>query len=254
MGRTTEILLVSWVKIWRAGVLSLSLLIAADAPWNKLLQLEKYQEFWVWGGIHAAQIPQHAQRLYLLQGSIRLNSQNQPFFQRQGMLPQAVHAPIFLVYRLETLAWNAILQQSILNQIKAWQTYQQPILGIQLDFDAGTKNLHHYAQFLHQVRADFPQQYQLSITGLLDWSQNANPEILQYLANILDEVIFQTYQGKKTIPHYARYIHSLLQLKVPFKVGVVEQADWHVAYERLLKKSPYFQGMLMFLLPRKNSG
>lgn len=251
MGRTAEILLVILVKIWRGGVWSLFLLIAAAAPLNDAVRLENYQEFWVWGGIHAAQIPQPAQLLYLLQGSIRLNSQNQPIFQRQGILPQALNAPIFLVYRLETLAWNAILQQSILNQIKLWQAYQLPVLGIQLDFDAGTKNLQNYEQFLRQVRAEFPKQYQLSITGLLDWSQNANPEVLQRLANILDEVIFQTYQGKKTIPHYARYIHSLLRLQVPFKVGVVEQADWNIAYERLLKKSPYFQGIVVFLLPRK---
>ncbi|MEN9849188.1 MAG: hypothetical protein RL368_1928 [Pseudomonadota bacterium] len=251
MGRTAEILLVIWVTIWRGGLLSLSLLIVAAAPLNDAVRLENYQEFWVWGGIHAAHIPQQAQRLYLLQGSIRLNSQNQPIFQRQGILPQALNAPIFLVYRLETLAWNTIVQQSILNQIKLWQAYQQPVLGIQLDFDAGTKNLQNYEQFLRKVRAEFPQQYQLSITGLLDWSQNAKPEVLQSLADILDEVIFQTYQGKKTIPHYASYIHSLLRLQVPFKVGVVEQADWNVAYEGLLKKSPYFRGMVVFLLPVK---
>ena len=241
----------TWVRIWRGGLLSLSLLITAATPLHEAVQSEHYQEFWVWGGIHAAQIPQPAQRLYLLQGGIRLNSQNQPIFQRQGILPQLLNAPIFLVYHLETLAWNAVLKQSILNQIKAWQAYQQPVLGIQLDFDAGTKNLQYYEQFLRQVRAEFPPQYQLSITGLLDWSQNANPEVLLNLADILDEVIFQTYQGKNTIPDYARYIHSLLRLQVAFKVGVVEGADWNVAYERLLRKSPYFRGMVVFMLPRK---
>lgn len=245
MGRTAALLLVIKTLGW--GALSLSL--STSAPVLDIAQRETYPAFWVWGGIALEQIPAHAQRLYVLQGSIRSDRQGTPFFQTQGLLPHALNKPLFLVYRLETLAWNAVLKQSILNQIHAWQNAQQPVLGIQLDFDAGTKNLQSYAHFLRQVRADFPKTYQLSITGLLDWSQHADPNALEMLADILDEVIFQTYQGKQTIPHYAQYLKSLLRVPFAFKVGIVERGQWREADEYLLKRSAYYQGAVMFLLP-----
>ncbi|ALG67804.1 DUF3142 domain-containing protein [Beggiatoa leptomitoformis] len=236
------------MRNYRLFFLSCSVFIAAATPLTHSVQPHNYQAFWVWGGIKTAQIPPTAQRLYILQGSIRPDKQ-QGYFQRQGILVKPLNTPVFLVYRLEILAWDAVIWQSILNQIHYWEAQSPAVLGIQLDFDAQTKQLDKYEQFLRQVRITLPQQYQLSITGLLDWSQNASPTVLQILADTVDEVIFQTYQGKHTIPHYKAYLHSLAELRVPFKVGIVARGVWDRKDEQWLEQLSHYKGIVVFLLP-----
>ncbi|EIJ41910.1 Protein of unknown function (DUF3142) [Beggiatoa alba B18LD] len=237
------------MPVLRLFWLSLSLLIAGSTHQVYFVQVQDYQAFWVWGGIKPAQIPLTAQRLYILQGSIQADRQKNVRFQRQGILVRPLPAPIFLVYRFEVLAWNPVIRQSLFNQIAYWESYQQTVLGIQIDFDAHTQRLDQYDVFLRQVRAELPEKYQLSITGLLDWTQNASPTVLQALADTLDEVIFQTYQGKRTIPRYQAYLRAFAQLQVPFKVGIVAGGVWDKQREQWLQGLTYYRGMVVFLLP-----
>lgn len=234
-----------WIS--RPLILLLSLFTAAATPFTQ--ENEAYQAFWLWGGINPAQIPATAQRLYILQGSIQATGKNTARFQRQGVLVHTLPAPIFLVYRFETLIWNLSIRQSILNQIQYWESHGQTVLGIQIDFDAKTRYLDRYESFLRQIRADLPPNYQLSITGLLDWSQNAAPTVLQNLADCLDEVIFQTYQGKRTIPQYQAYLNSFAKLQIPFKIGIVEDGIWDRQNEQWLATLEYYRGMVVFLVP-----
>ncbi len=242
------------MRLIRLVFLLFSGFISAAAPLSPSAPVPNWQHypaFWVWGGVDKTQIPATAQRLYILQGSIQSNRQAVVRFQRQGALVQAFDVPLFLVYRFEILTWNVAIQQSILHQIQYWESHGQQVLGIQIDFDAQTQRLAHYEQFLRQVRAALPRKYQLSITGLLDWSQNASPTVLQTLADSLDEVIFQTYQGKHTIPYYQAYLKAFAKLQIPFKIGIVAGGVWDVQNEQWLAELPFYRGVVVFLLPSR---
>ncbi len=65
-------------------------------------------------------------------------------------------------------------------------------------------------RFLSDLRRQLPAKYRLSITGLLDWSANGDPEKLAALGNMVDEIVVQTYQGRKTIPGYENYLARLV--------------------------------------------
>lgn len=69
------------------------------------------------------------------------------------------------------------------------------MVGIQIDFDARTQYLHEYTRFLRDLRQRLPADLKLSITGLMDWSSNADPAAIAQLKGVVDEVVVQTYQG-----------------------------------------------------------
>jgi hypothetical protein len=43
---------------------------------------------------------------------------------------------------------------------------------------------------------------------------------------VVDEVVLQTYQGHHTIPGYGAYMAGLGRLKLPFKIGLVQDGEW----------------------------
>jgi len=213
-----------------------------------MVRTNQYTEFWVWGGVDASRIQPYSKRFYILQGAITEPSHGS-VFTRQGMQAANEFGAVVLVYRLNTLTWNRKIHDTLLNHINAWEYRGNTVVGIQLDFDARTKNLHQYADFLRQVRQDLPSNYRLSITGLLDWANQGDPASLQSLHGVVDEIIFQTYQGKHTIPNYPAYLKSLAKFHFPFKIGLVENGDWDSRYEDELSQSHYYRGAVVFLLP-----
>jgi hypothetical protein len=62
----------------------------------------------------------------------------------------------------------------------------------------------------------------------------------------VDEVVLQTYQGRHTIEGYENYMDSLKRLKLPYRVGLVQNGKWkapdHLAHD------PEFKGYVVFLL------
>ena len=103
-----------------------------------------------------------------------------------------------------------------------------------------------YIAFLTTLRQQLPEQYALSITGLLDWSNHTSPELVNQLADVVDEVVIQTYQGSHTIPTYAAYLSRLANLKIPFKIGLVQHGEWQTS--AYLQQSAWFRGYVVFLL------
>ncbi len=122
---------------------------------------------------------------------------------------------------------------------------------MQLDFDARTKHLDDYAGFLQRFRRDLPTRYQLSITGLMDWSANGDPAALAKLRGVVDEVVIQTYQGRSTIWGYERYFARMKGFPMPFKVGLVENGRW--VEPAGLRRETNFKGYVVFLLPASRS-
>jgi hypothetical protein len=225
-------------------------LLPASAPGQSPVRPADYDEFWVWGGVDPSAVTGHARRLYVLQGHIAERA-GQTVFTRQGIAASGGFGPVVLVYRLKTLAWNRMLRDTMLGHVQAWEYRHTQVLGVQLDFDARTQNLDQYADFLRQVRRDLPAAYGLGVTGLLDWATGGDPASLESLRGVVDEIVFQTYQGRRTIPSYPAYLQSLAKLRLPFKIGLVENGAWDRRHERLLGLSGHYRGAVVFLLPAK---
>ena len=148
--------------------------------------------------------------------------------------------------RAQTLDWNDAIFNDVLQHVQSWKLNGNNLVGLQIDFDAGTKHLENYATFLALLRTKLPQEFKLGVTGLLDWSANGDPTGLDALAAIVDEVVLQIYQGRKVIPGYGKYLTRLDKLKVPFRIGLLQGGDWQAPQS--LMTNPNFRGYVVFLL------
>lgn len=228
------------------------LLLALLQPWPVsagTVQAADYSSFWIWGGVKPQPILSRAQSLYILQGQvIEKKQQNvtKAMLVTQGItVPHLRKGKVWLVYRADTLHWTPEIVQALISRLKHWQLSGNPVVGLQIDFDAKTRYLQEYAVFLKKLRSQLPSCYQLSITGLLDWSSNADIEAINQLKLVVDEVIIQTYQGRKTIINYNAYLPSLKRLALPFKIGLIQNGEWQEPED--LESNPWFQGYVIFL-------
>jgi len=206
----------------------------------------QYDEFWLWSAVRPQPVLAQAKTLYILQGQISEQRGISRFIPQGIAVPRLHHGQVWLTYRVETLNWSENIYRSIRQQLIRWQKQGNPVAGIQIDFDARTLRMQEYIAFLTTLRQQLPEQYALSITGLLDWSNHTSPELVNQLADVVDEVVIQTYQGRHTIPTYAAYLSRLVNLKIPFKIGLVQHGEWQApAY---LQQSAWFRGYVVFLL------
>ena len=134
----------------------------------------------------------------------------------------------------------------MLRQVEVWKANGNRLIGLQIDFDAGSKSLERYAAFLAEVRAALPREYALSVTGLLEWTVNGDLAGLDGLAAVVDEIVLQIYQGRKVIPDYEYYLKELASMKVPFRIGLLQGGPWQAPPE--LAANAYFKGYVVFLL------
>ncbi|AHG41023.1 hypothetical protein N018_12640 [Pseudomonas syringae CC1557] len=224
-----------------------SLLHVATA--SAAVKADGYDAFWLWGGVSSQDVLAKAKTLYVLQGQIS-SSRNERYrrvnFFAQGMpvsrLPQE---ELWIVYRAHTLRWPESVYTQLLGQLNRWQQAGNNVVGIQIDFDARTRYLNEYVDFLRDLRQRLPDNYQLSITGLMDWSSNADASVIGELKGVIDEVVVQTYQGRHSIPDYKAYLPRLSRLGLPFKVGLIQGGEWNApAY---LERSEGFSGYVVFL-------
>ena len=206
---------------------------------------ERYDAFWLWAGVKPQPVLAQAKSIYILAGEVRADDPGR-FRLLRPVTPVAPHAQLWLVVRVETLDWTPQVQGDILNLAEKWNRQGRPLAGVQIDFDSHTRNLKNYAAFLRTFRKDLPSRYQLSITGLLDWSANGDPSALSDLADIVDEIVLQTYQGRETIPGYERWLAKLDDLPMPFRVGLIQGGRWHEPEN--LNKIPNFRGFVIFLV------
>lgn len=212
---------------------------------------EDYDSFWVWGNISSAPYLKTAKEIYILQGEVRLHPQTHHSY----LIPQGVQVlnipqqKVWLVFRNYHLNWQGHELTQILKRVQQWENAGNHIQGIQIDFDAKTKHIHQYALFLSQLRKQLPQHYQLSITGLMDWTNVTNQETLKLLNNTINELVIQTYQGSTTIPNYAAYLKKVSALKLPYKIGIVQHGEWRSPPK--LANDTKFKGYVVFLLRSK---
>ncbi|MGX0954802.1 hypothetical protein AB7M18_000930 [Pseudomonas viridiflava] len=224
-----------------------SLLQVATA--SAAVKADDYDAFWLWGGVSSQDVLAKAQTLYVLQGQIsssRSERHRRVNFVAQGMpvsrLPQE---ELWIVYRAHTLRWPDSVYTQLLGQLNRWQQAGNNVVGIQIDFDARTRYLGEYVEFLRDLRQRLPKNYRLSITGLMDWSSNADASVIGELKCVIDEVVVQTYQGRRSIPDYKAYLPRLSRLGLPFKVGLIQGGEWDAP--GYLERSQGFLGYVVFL-------
>jgi len=224
-------------------------LLVLTSPAFGAVDARDYEAFWLWSGVAPQPVLKQAKTLYILQGQInstRRHPERGVQFIAQGMsVPRIRQGQVWIVYRAHTLRWPEPVYAKLLGQVQRWKAAGNPVAGIQIDFDARTQYLHEYAEFLKDLRQRLPKDLRLSITGLMDWSSNADPAAIAQLKGVVDEVVVQTYQGRHSIPDYAAYLPRMNRLGMAFKIGLIQGGEWQEP--GYLQESEWFRGYVVFL-------
>jgi Protein of unknown function (DUF3142) len=229
-------------KLLVAASLILLTACSSEAP---PVDARNHDAFWLWAGVKPQPVLETAKTIYILEGEIRAAAQ--PRVDRlRGGTPRVKHADVWLVYRVETINWGPDITRQISADLARWTKAGSKVVGVQIDFDAATKGLEGYGVFLKALRTELPTGTKLGITGLMDWSSRADPGGLKAIAGVVDEIVIQTYQGRKTIPGYAGYLAQLDRLDVPYKLGLVQGGEWTAP--AALKTDTHFGGYVVFLV------
>ncbi|MBL0591670.1 DUF3142 domain-containing protein [Aeromonas veronii] len=226
----------------------LILLSTLAAPLKANVDANNYDAFWLWSATRHQPVLAQATTLYLHQGEI-LNRPSGPRFIKLGRTPTPLQTEqLWLVVRVNTLPLSADHKKLLVKLYQEWRKAGAKVTGIQIDFDAATRQLDRYATSLRQLRQVLPAECKLSVTGLLDWAKTGDVAQLNSLP--VDEIVIQTYQGKHTVPGYSAYLPAMMQLTIPFKVGLVQEGEWEPSWQAKLATSPHYRGEVVFLINR----
>jgi len=223
---------------------ALLLALTAGAASAETVDASRYDAFWLWAGVKPQPVLDRARRIYLLQSEVRPGDTVRLIAQRPAT-PSVRNAEVWMVVRVETLDWSPSIHQRILADLARWRAAGDHVEGVQIDFDARTRHLADYAAFLANFRRELPPPCQLGVTGLLDWTPNADPKALDALAGVVDEIVIQIYQGRRVIPNYGDYLARLDRLRIPFRIGLLQGGDWRAP--KGLTSNPFFRGYVVFL-------
>ncbi|EIZ8954244.1 DUF3142 domain-containing protein [Cronobacter sakazakii] len=231
-----------------AQILLVSLLLATTSAWAQATRANDadYRAFWLWSGVRPTAALREAEVIYLHQGDV-VTRQAKPAFVRLGQPVARLRAPaLWLTVRLERLDLSDEMLDTLARLPVRWAQAGNPVTGLQIDFDAATRRIGDYGQFLTRLRARLDGRFALGVTGLLDWAQTGS--VAQLNALPVDELVVQTYQGRHTVPGYARYLPALLGLRIPFKIGIAQNGEWDKAQEKTLAASPWYRGAVIFVM------
>jgi hypothetical protein len=228
--------------------MALTLALLAGPAAAGTVRAQDYDAFWLWAGVRPQPVLANARTLYILQGQVAATTNPDSkgrLIAQGGAIPHLSHGQVWLDYRAHTLRWSPAVYDQILARLRRWRAAGNPVVGLQIDFDARTRRLGEYATFLADLRRRLPADCRLSITGLLDWSSQGDSAALDALGGVVDEVVLQTYQGRHTIPGYQAYMASLGRVSIPFRIGLAEGGDWTPPPG--LAANPWFRGYVVFL-------
>jgi Protein of unknown function (DUF3142) len=222
----------------------LALLAACGRATEGRVDAADHDAFWLWAGVEPQPVLAKAKTLYILAAEIKGGPQAR-YVPLRPATPRVRHARVWVVYRVESLNWSADVMPRIARDIDDWRSVGNDVAGVQIDFDAATRGLGGYADFLKRLRGELPPQASLSVTGLLDWSSGGDSPALNALAGTVDEVVLQTYQGRQTIKEYEAYLRRLDAVNLPYKIGLVQGGEWQAPPS--LAHDPDFRGYVVFL-------
>ncbi|CCJ72887.1 FIG00553608: hypothetical protein [Cronobacter condimenti 1330] len=176
-----------------------------------------------------------------------MTRRGQATFVRLGQPVARLRAPaLWVTVRLERLDLTDEMLDTLARLPARWAQAGNRVTGLQIDFDAATHRIDDYGRFLTRLRARLDARFALGVTGLLDWAQTGSVARLNALP--VDELVVQTYQGRHTVPGYARYLPALLELRIPFKIGIAQNGEWDKTEEKTLATSPWYRGAVIFVL------
>lgn len=208
--------------------------------------------YWLWSGVRPTQTLRNADIVYLHQGDV-VTVAGQTVFERKGLpVNQLTFPRIWLTVRFTTLDVPDALLLRLNRLLARWQAAGNHVVGLQVDFDAATHRLGDYALFLHRLRQRLPADYALGVTGLLDWAKTGSVQTLNTLP--VDELVVQSYQGRSTVANYTAYLPALLALRIPFKLGLVQNGARDISEEQQLAASPWYRGTVTFMLNPSRGG
>lgn len=246
MGKTAQILLVR--RLWLV-LLLIPVLVTASAAGKTdadYVDTRDYRAFWLWSGVWSQPVLKQAETLYLHQAEIVTGRQGARFLKLGQPLGKLQAPALWITVRVTTLDIPDEVLAAVLRLPARWAAAGNRVVGLQIDFDAATYQLDKYAAFLNHLRSQLPAEFALGVTGLLDWAKTGNISQLNGLP--IDELVIQTYQGKRTVTQYEQYLPALLKLRVPFKIGLVQQGVWNTQWQQRLATSPYYRGEVVFLV------
>ncbi|WP_245656679.1 DUF3142 domain-containing protein [Novosphingobium naphthalenivorans] len=227
-----------------AGAAGGVLVLAGCRRGESVVDPRDYDAFFLWAGVRAPEWLGRARTVYLLAGEVRRADRGR--FVPLRALPHVAGPEVWFVVRVERLDWEEGVTAAILQRLAQWEAAGNRLAGLQIDFDAATHGLSGYARFLHDLRARLPRKWRLSITGLMDWSAGGDPQGLAALAGAVDEIVVQTYQGRRTIPGYESYLRSLRRLGMAYRIALVEGGQWSAPEG--LEQDRHFKGYVVFLV------
>lgn len=229
-----------------AGAAASLLLASCDSAGEERVDPRQHSAFFLWPGVVPPSWLAKASEVYLLAGEVRHGPNSR--FQPLRATPHVSGPKLWLVVRVERLDWADAVTRDLLHTLALWGAAGDSLEGLQIDFDSATRGLAQYALFLANLRRRLPRRWKLSITGLMDWSAGGDPHALRQLSGTIDEIVVQTYQGRRTILGYERYLARLRSLGMPYRIGLVSGGLWRAPPE--LARDPAFRGYVVFLLDR----
>lgn len=229
------------------AVLGCALLAACAKPGPARVDPRDHDAFFLWAGVTPPPVLDLAKTIYILDGEVRARD-NARIVPLRPQPPRVRHAEVWLTLRVERIDWAEPVYRQLLADAARWEAAGARLVGVQIDFDARTRGLAGYAEFLTGLRQRLPARYRLSVTGLLDWSVHGDSAQLARLEGVVNEVVIQTYQGRRTIPGYEGYLGSLERLPIPYRIALVEGGEWRAPPR--LENDKEFRGYVVFLLPQ----
>ncbi|WP_024558387.1 DUF3142 domain-containing protein [Franconibacter pulveris 1160] len=230
----------------KAQILLVTALLAGQAQAAETVSASRHAAFWLWSGVKASDELRNAQTVYLHQGEV-LTRSGHVVFQRLGLPVSRLTFPsIWLTVRFTTLEVPQAIPARLVRLMQRWQAAGNHVVGLQVDFDAATHQLADYARFLRELRQQLPPEFALGVTGLLDWAKTGEVATLNALP--VDELVVQSYQGRHTVANYQAYLPALARLRIPFKLGLVQNGSREPQAEAQLNASPWYRGTVVFML------
>ncbi len=221
-----------------AQILLVSLLLATTSAWAQTTRANDadYRAFWLWSGVRPSAALRQAEVIYLHQGDV-VTRQGKPVFVRLGQPVARLRAPaLWLTVRLERLDLSDEMLDTLARLPVRWAQAGNPVTGLQIDFDAATRRIGDYGQFLTRLRARLDGRFALGVTGLLDWAQTGS--VAQLNALPVDELVVQTYQGRHTVPGYARYLPACSACAYRLKLASPRMASGIRRRRKPLRRRP----------------
>ena len=202
--------------------------------------------YWLWAGITPEDAPPNSE-YYIFQGSFDTKAE-ETVYTRLGLYPHPLKSKkVVLVYRIENQLPDVnYIIDLFLQNVTHWQSHPVKIAGVQLDFDSPTSKLPEYSLFLKKLRENLPAEYMLSITGLGDWLYSDQVESLLSISSIVDEIVFQLYQGRVYLDDFDKFILKLRGYPKSFRIGLLDGVSTPDPIENL-ESNPNYKGIIYFI-------